>query len=66
MLNNLETLLQSALGIRVTVNLLDGSTGKTGTLNRVGADYLFILGDTSQFLIPFNAIATLVPERALS
>ena len=65
-INNLATLLQSALGRPVTVNLLDGSTGKTGRLDRVGADYLLIVGDTSSFLFPFNAIAMIVPVQALS
>jgi hypothetical protein len=67
MLNNLETLLQSAIGSQVTVNLLDGSsTGTTGTLDRVGADYLFISAGRSTYLIPFNAIAMIVPTQALS
>lgn len=66
MINNLETLLQSAIGSPVTVNLLDGSAGKTGTLDRVGADYLSILDGRSLYLIPFNAIAMIVPAQALS
>jgi hypothetical protein len=40
----------------------DGSTGKTGTLDRVGADYLAIFNSHSMYQIPFNAIATIVDE----
>ena len=67
MLDNIQTVLQSGIGQPLTVNLLDGSTGKTGTLDRVGADYLAILDGHSMYLIPFNAIAAIVsPAQALS
>lgn len=69
MIDNLETLLQSGIGRPVTVYLLtDGSTGRTGSLERVGVDYLLILDDAlrASNLIPFNAIAMIVPAQALS
>jgi len=69
MLNNLETVLQPVIGGQVTVNLLDGSTARTGTLDKVGADYLLIIDGALRTanLIPFNAIAMIVsPAQALS
>jgi hypothetical protein len=67
MLDNIQSVLQSGIGQPLTVNLLDGSTGKTGALDRVGADYLAIFDAHSMYLIPFNAIATIVsPAQALS
>jgi hypothetical protein len=58
--DNLQTVLQFLLGKPVTVylQLTDGSTGRTGTLDKIGADYLIIIDSSTGFnyLIPFNAI----------
>jgi hypothetical protein len=69
MLDNLQTVLQSGIGQLVTVFLLaDGSTGRTGVLQRVGVDYLEIIDSPNRaaYLIPFNAIGLITSPPTTS
>jgi hypothetical protein len=57
------------MGQLVTVFLLaDGSTGRTGVLQRVGVDYLEIIDSPNRaaYLIPFNAIGLITSPPATS
>jgi hypothetical protein len=71
MIDDLQTALQavmnSQLAITVYLNqLIDGSsTGRSGKIFRLGSDYVSINDAVAgvSYLIPFNAITMIVPER---